>query len=143
MEAGTKTIDRHVPPEDLEAITRAAHDYIEGWYSADPVRMERCLHPGLVKRSIFRGSQDSALRLGHSTNASMMVEFTRKGGGSQTPKGAQTYELSNLDVFRHIACVKVVSHDFVDYLHLAKIEQSWVIVNVLWELKKGELTADD
>jgi hypothetical protein len=48
-----------------------------------------------------------------------------------------------LDVFRHIASVKVISLDFVDYLHLAKIEDTWLIVNTMWELKEGELSAND
>ena len=40
---------------DLEVerglVEQAARDYVEGWYDADPVRMERALHDGLVKRS--------------------------------------------------------------------------------------------
>jgi hypothetical protein len=27
--------------------------------------------------------------------------------------------------------------DWIDYLHLAKVDGRWVIVNVLWELKGG------
>src|SRR5438034_7745133 len=31
--------------------------------------------------------------------------------------------------------VKIVASDWIDYLHLAKYDGRWVIVNVLWELK--------
>jgi hypothetical protein len=31
--------------------------------------------------------------------------------------------------------VKVVAADWINYLHLAKFNGRWVIVNVLWELK--------
>ena len=33
------------------------------------------------------------------------------------------------------ASVKIVAADWVDYLHLAKYNGRWVIVNVLWEMK--------
>jgi hypothetical protein len=40
-----------------------------------------------------------------------------------------------LDVYENAASVKVVASDWIDYLHLAKWNGSWKIVNVLWELK--------
>ena len=39
------------------------------------------------------------------------------------------------DVFENAASVKVVASDWIDYLHMAKWNGRWVIVNVLWELK--------
>jgi len=38
-------------------------------------------------------------------------------------------------VFENAASVKVVATDWIDYLHVAKFNGRWVIVNVLWELK--------
>jgi len=40
-----------------------------------------------------------------------------------------------LDVFENAASVKVVASDWIDYLHMAKIQWAVVIINVLWELK--------
>jgi hypothetical protein len=37
-----------------------------------------------------------------------------------------------LDLFEDIATAKVVSADFVDYLHMANLNGEWKIVNVLW-----------
>jgi hypothetical protein len=28
--------------------------------------------------------------------------------------------------------------DWIDYMHMAKVDGRWVIVNVLWERKPGE-----
>ena len=130
-------------PEDIEGITQASRDYIEGWYSADPVRMQRCLHKDLVKRTILRDPQSGTWQLRRPSDAKMMVDFTREGGSSHTPPVDQTYDITILDVFRHIACVRVVSHEMMDYLQIAKIDQTWLIVNVLWELKEGEVTPSD
>jgi hypothetical protein len=33
--------------------------------------------------------------------------------------------------------VKAVMADWIDYIHMAKVDGRWVIVNVLWELKRG------
>ncbi len=38
-----------------------------------------------------------------------------------------------LDVFESAACVKIEGPEWVDYLHMAKWNGQWVIVNVLWE----------
>ena len=35
--------------------------------------------------------------------------------------------------------VKAESQHWIDYLHMAKISGKWKIVNILWELKYGEL----
>jgi hypothetical protein len=42
-----------------------------------------------------------------------------------------------LDVFRNAAAVRVDADDWVDYLQLVKEGDRWLIVNVLWELRKS------
>jgi hypothetical protein len=68
-------------------------------------------------------------------SAMTLVQFTRSGGGKQTPKEKQQKDVSILDVFENAASVKVVASDWVDYLQMAKWSGHWVIVNVLWEMK--------
>jgi hypothetical protein len=41
-------------------------------------------------------------------------------------------------VFQNAASVKVIASEWIDYLHMAKVNGQWVIVNVLWELKPKE-----
>jgi len=129
-------------PEDIEGITQASRDYVEGWFTADGERMRRCLHPDLVKRTVMHHLQHGTWELRRPLDAQMMVALTQEGGGSDAPESERTYEITILDVFRHIATVKVLSHPYMDYLHIAKINDRWQIVNVLWELRQGELTPD-
>jgi len=124
---------------DIDLITQTSRDYIEAWYSADAERMRRCLHPDLVKRTLLYDPEKETWLLRRPSNAEMMVEFTGKGGGSDTPEVERTYEIIIQDVFRHIACVKVISRYLMDYLHLVKLNERWFIVNVLWELREGEI----
>jgi hypothetical protein len=120
-------------PTDAAAIKQAALDYIEGWYEGNAERMERALHPELAKR-IARTNQQGQSRL-DQMSAMTLVQGTRRGGGKQTPVEKQHKDVTILDVFENAASVKVVASDWVDYLHMAKFNGKWVIVNVLWELK--------
>ena len=121
-------------PSDAEAIKQTALDYIEGWYEGNAERMERALHPELAKRIVRTDAKSGRSNLGQM-GAMTLVTYTRSGGGKQTPKEKQQKDVTILDVFGNAASVKVVASDWIDYLHMAKWNGRWVIVNVLWEMK--------
>jgi hypothetical protein len=127
-------------PEDIQAITEASRDYIEGWFTADEERVRRCMHPQLVKRTIWHDLQQDTWKVTDTLDAEIMMKFTRKGGGSALPENEKTYEIVLLDVFRHSATVKIASFPYMDYLHLAKFNDRWLIVNCLYEVRSGEET---
>jgi hypothetical protein len=116
-------------PEEA-AIRQAALDYIEGWYQGDAVRMDRALHPDLVKRAPVPLPTGKEILNGASKLT--MVEATRAGAGTRSPNAKQKPEITIFDVHEKLASAKVVSGDFVDYLHLLKTGGEWKIVNVLW-----------
>jgi len=120
-------------PADAAAIKQTALDYIEGWYEGNAERMERALHPELAKR-IVRTNQEGYSRL-DQMSAMSLVQGTKRGGGKNTPAEKQQKDVTILDVYENAASVKVVASDWIDYLHMAKYNGRWVIVNVLWELK--------
>src|SRR5882672_11676351 len=119
-----------VSAADSAAIKQTALDYIEGWYEGNAERMERALHPELAKR-IVRTNQEGNSRL-DQMSAMSLVLGTRRGGGKNTPKEKQQKDVTILDVYENAASVKVVASDWIDYLHMAKFNGHWVIVNVLW-----------
>jgi hypothetical protein len=118
---------------DSLAIRAAALDYIEGWYAGDAARMERSLHPELVKRIVGTGGGGSTL--GEMT-AAQLVAATAQGGGRQTPAGRQRTDVRILDVFGNTASVRVDADAWIDYLHLARWNGEWKILNVLWEQRR-------
>ena len=125
-------------PEDLEAITAVARDYVEGWFDGDEARMRRCLHPELVKRTIYRDPATGDWRLGRPADAEMMVGWARAGEGRTAVAEERAFEITIENVFRHVASVRVLSSPYMDLLHIAKIGDRWLIVNVLWEVRQGE-----
>lgn len=117
---------------DSAAVRQTALDYIEGWYEGNAERMERALHPALAKRIVFM--QEGRSRLNNMT-AQELVKATRGGHGTRTPENRQQKDVTILDIFGNAASVKIVASDWIDYLHVAKYDGRWVIVNVLWEMK--------
>jgi hypothetical protein len=120
---------------DSAAIRQTALDYVEGWYEADAARMERALHPELAKR-IVRTSPEGRSRL-DQMGAMALVQGTRAGGGRNTPVERRDRNVVILDVFRGAASVRATMSGWIDYMHLAKWNGRWVIVNVLWELREN------
>ncbi len=118
---------------DSAAIRQPAVDYLESWYEGNVERMEGCLHPDLAKR-IVRTDSSGTSRLDHM-GALKLVQNVRAGYGAKTPKERQQKDIIILDVFENAASVKAVASDWIDYLHVAKFNGRWVIINVLWELK--------
>lgn len=121
---------------DSAAIEATALDYIEGWYTADAARMERSLHPHLVKRFLER-LPDGGLRL-TMTSALELVRQVEAGGGSDVPAGSRRTDVRILDIFQDVASVRVDAHGWIDYMHLLAVGGEWRIVDVLWEIRDPE-----
>lgn len=122
---------------DREGIRRAALDYMQGWYEGDAERMRRSLHDGLVKRVIHADPETGNLRL-YPIDKQRMVEKTEQGGGrADVPGDKRYYEVAILDVYEDIASARAESYEYIDYLHLARCDGQWLIVNVLWTLKRA------
>lgn len=117
---------------DQEAIEATALDYGMGWYEGDAARMERALHPDLAKRVVFPDPRSGKGMVDHMS-AMKLVQATRAGNGTKVPAGERKTKVTIMEVFGNAACVKLEMHDWVDFLQMAKLDDRWVIVNVLWE----------
>jgi hypothetical protein len=118
---------------DSAAIRAAALDYIEGWWEGNAERMERAVHADLAKRIINTDPRGRSV-LGHQS-AMTLVQNTRRGGGKEVPADQQRKDVRILDIVGNTASVKVDAGAWVDYMHIAKWNGRWVIINVLWETR--------
>ena len=123
---------RTISSSDSLAIINTSMDYIEGWYEASVNRMERCLHPDLVKRNVSVREKTKKSYLNHLSKSNM-IEYTNSGGGSSLPKETLFYKVIILDIYDDIATVKGISAQYIDYLHLAKWNDKWMIINIIWD----------
>lgn len=92
--------------------------------------MERALHPELAKR-ILMPQPNGTRRLEHM-GAMTLVQKTRAGIGRRDTNPRADGII--LDRFEDVASVRINASQWIDYLHLAKVDGAWKIVNVLWEL---------
>ena len=118
---------------DSAAIRETALNYVEGWYTGNADRMRSALHPDLAKRISMR-RDDGTWQL-QSMTADELVAGTARGGGQRTPEAQRQRDLVILDIFGNTASVRATMSGWVDYMHMARVDGRWQIVNVLWELK--------
>ena len=64
-----------------------------------------------------------------------LVLGTRAGGGKDIPVAERRKDVTIFDIYQNAASAKIEASSWVDYLHLAKWNGRWLIVNVLWELR--------
>ncbi|MGA7097553.1 MAG: nuclear transport factor 2 family protein [Acidimicrobiia bacterium] len=110
---------------DVAEIETVVRDYIEGWYAGNVERIDRALHTNLVKRTPGGEGPDSL----REVTKTRMIELTADGGGD-APDPHMEIDID--DVAGDIAAARVVSPEYVDYLHLAKTSGGWKIANVLF-----------
>jgi hypothetical protein len=116
---------------DRDEIERTVLNYVEGWYASDAERMGKALHQNLAKRRVTPEGEV------WDVTRDWMIEATESGQGKiENPEDGMK-NVHVLDMTETIASVKLVSEQFDDYLHLAKVQGEWKIVNALWDYKQG------
>ena len=119
-------------PSDREAVRQAALDYVEGIYTVDTSRIERSVSKNLTKRGFWREPNDAAYRPESVMTFDQLMKLTaawNKDGKRDT----SIKEVTVLDVLDQTASAKVVAMWGIDYMHLAKYDGRWQIVNIVWQ----------
>ncbi len=120
-----------------EAVNNTALDYAMSWYTGDPERMKNALHPKLAKRRPMPGAGNADESLSEMT-AQQLVDAVATGHGKQTPQDQRRADVEVLDITAGMASVKLDMNGWTDYMHLAKLGDRWVIVNVLWQVHEAK-----
>jgi hypothetical protein len=116
--------------KEKAAIKQAALDYAEGYYEGSGERMERAVHPLLFKRGLVKVNDQGDPFLVFM-NSEVLIEAARSGRGKVDPD-KRNISVAVLDLNENTASAKVFTVQFNDFLHLAKVNGQWKIVNVLW-----------
>jgi hypothetical protein len=120
---------------DAKAIQAAVTDYVEGWFSTDPERLSKAMHPNLSKVTIKKVPNASTEYLDiMSRNA--LVAFTKNNKDWVKGKKGRTVKIVFQD--EQFAVVHAVSDDFYDICGLVKLNGEWKIVHVLWGMNETE-----
>ena len=118
---------------DREAVRQAVLDYVEGIYNVQPERIERSVSPNLAKMGFYRPPTETAYRPGRSMAFQQLVEIARTYNKEGKQRKDAPKEIQIFDVLDQTATVKLTAEWGIDYMHLAKMDGKWLIVNVLWQ----------
>jgi Putative lumazine-binding len=118
---------------DREAVRQAVLDFVEGIYNVEPARIERSVSPNLAKLGFYRPPAETAYRPGRSMAFQQLVEIARSYNKEGKLRKDAPKDIAIYDVMDQTATVKLTAEWVVDYMHLAKIDGKWMIVNVLWQ----------
>lgn len=119
-----------IPPETQKAIEAVCYDYVDGQLEGDPRRVARALHPDLAKRAALPGNASETFALRRMTKDEL-VALTAQGV-IKAPREQWNRSVKVLEVTGNIAVARVETPLFVDYFHLGRWGDRWLIVNALW-----------
>ncbi|MET7035429.1 nuclear transport factor 2 family protein [Elizabethkingia miricola] len=119
--------------QDTLAIKQATLDYIESQHSPNSTRMENALHPRMVKRTFWKDKATGKDYVRETNTESMVLlaESYNKNGDKFPASPRKDIKL--LDVSDRTASVKLFADEWIDYMHLVKLNGTWKIINVLWQ----------
>lgn len=112
---------------DVDAITAVVTEYFQSWFLGDASRMRSVLHPDLSKRTAVQPG-GPGLALEEDTAETMVAS----AGRGPRPQYEHWQNVEVLHVSAGIATAMVHSQPFVEYIHLARFADRWLIVNTLY-----------
>jgi len=124
--------------QDSLNIKQVALDYIESQHNLNPEQFERAAHPTMVKRTFWTNKSTKKEYLRETfTDAMILLAETYNQNGDKFPQNP-TKKVIILDVFDKTASVKLIADEWIDYMHIVKLNDKWQIVNVLWQFKDSD-----
>ncbi|NAS13892.1 nuclear transport factor 2 family protein [Poritiphilus flavus] len=124
--------------KDSLEIKQVALDYIESQHNAKPEQFERAAHPRMVKRTFWTDKKTGKEYLRETfADAMILLAETYNKDGDRFPENPKK-EVIILDIFDKTASVKLVADDWIDYMHIVKLNGKWQLVNVLWQFNDSE-----
>lgn len=124
---------------DKQAIEQAAINYMESYFESNQSQMELAIHPEVAKRHVI---EREGFQLIKNMGYTELVSLTKLNGKKWASLQGQPLEVTVqlLDLDGSIASVKASTnqYDFYDYMHLAKINGEWRIINVLWDTRNTD-----
>jgi hypothetical protein len=121
-----------VAASETESIRQAILDYVEGVYEVNPKRIEQSVHPELAKRGFYIKRGETARSEEPMTFAQLVELAKTYNAKNRIPKNAPK-EIVVFDVLDQTASAKLTAIWGVDYIHLAKYNVKWMLVNVIWQ----------
>jgi hypothetical protein len=134
--AAVITVPTHIAAQtasapEKEAVRQAALDYLEGIYNVQPERIERSVHPSLVKRGFYKKDASTPyveMPMTYEQLVKLAASWNKDG-----KRDTKTRDIAILDVLDQTAVVKLTASWGIDYMFLGKYDGKWKINLILWQ----------
>lgn len=120
-------------PTDEDSIRQAVMDYVNAVYQVKPELVDKSVHDKLQKVGFVPEKDGDGYREMWMTKdelRELAVHWNQDGSLDSATAKAEVKILDRLD---QIAVVRLDAEWGVDFIQLAKIKGTWVIINVMWQ----------
>ena len=117
--------------QDKDAVRQAGLDYVEGVYNVQPERIERSVHPTLVKRGFYKKDASTPyaeLHMTYDQLVNLARTWNKDGKRDTTIKRVEVLDLAD-----QTAVVKITAQWGIDYMLLGKFANGWRITQIIWQ----------
>lgn len=125
--------------EDYDKVEAAILDYVEALYLVDSTRIIKSVDPKLRKVGYYYNPNKKAyvdnLEMTHKQLVRLAAKWNSKfeRANENSPKKIEIF-----DVNSKTASAKLSAVWGIDLFHLAKVDNQWKIVNVIWQSQPNE-----
>ena len=119
---------------EFKAVQKAMLNYVEALYEVDTNRIIASVHPTLRKIGYWYNPDSKKymdnLNMSFDQLVSLTARWNAKGNNADknSRKNVIVYEVND-----RTASGKVEAVWGIDYIHLAKLEDKWMIMNIVWQ----------
>jgi hypothetical protein len=118
---------------DEEGIRQAVMNYVNSVYEMKPELVDKSVHPKLQKVGFAPKKDEKGYREMWMTRdelRELAVHWNQDGSVDAATAKAEVKILAQLD---QIAVVRLDAEWGIDFIQLAKIKGTWMIINVMWQ----------
>ncbi len=135
MAASAFAIDpvEYIEPTDEEGITQAVMNYVNSIYQVKPELVDESVHAKLQKVGFVPNKDADGYREMWMTKdelRELAVHWNQDGSLDPATAKAEVKILVQLD---QIAVVRLDAEWGIDFIQLAKMKGTWMIINVMWQ----------
>lgn len=132
--AEDKTEPKEAITSEYTAVESAILDYVNALYEVDSTKMMRSVSLSLRKIGYWKnpdtGEYHDNLNMTYEQLVSLSARWNKDGTSANEES---VKEIDIYDINDRTATAKLTAVWGIDYMHLAKIDDKWLIMNVIWQ----------
>ena len=125
--------------EDYNKVKAAITDYVEALYLVDSTRILKSVDPKLRKIGYWYNPKEKAYRDNLEMTQQQLARLAARWNSDYDQANENSpKEIEIFDVNSKTASAKLTAEWGIDLFHLAKVDNTWKIVNVIWQSQPDE-----